>query len=144
MKALSIRQPWAWLIAHGHKPVENRTWPSSHRGDTLIHAGKVFDIDGLASVLATFPQLRDVLPQQYDLGGIVGCAQMISCVQRHPSAWFTGPYGFVMYSPRAMPLVPTKGALSFFDVPMSAALHAGLHGATPEQAESAGQDRLFG
>jgi len=25
---LSIRQPWAWLITHGHKDIENRTWGS--------------------------------------------------------------------------------------------------------------------
>lgn len=27
MKALTIRQPWAWVVASGLKPVENRTWP---------------------------------------------------------------------------------------------------------------------
>lgn len=32
MKALSIRQPWAWLIIHGGKDVENRTWHTKHRG----------------------------------------------------------------------------------------------------------------
>jgi hypothetical protein len=144
VKALSIRQPWAWLIVHGHKPVENRTWPTSHRGDTLIHAGKVFDDEGLASVLEVFPHMRAVLPQQYELGGIVGRAQLLNCVQTHPSRWFTGPWGFVMYDARPMPFVPLRGVLGFFDVPMSAALHAALHEQTPEQAEAAGQARLFG
>lgn len=144
MKALSIRQPWAWLIVNGHKPVENRTWPTAHRGDTLIHAGKLFDAEGLASVLAAFPHLRDTLPQQYDLGGIVGHVQVLGCVQSHPSAWFTGPYGFVLYAPRPVPFVPTKGELGFFDVPMTEQLHAALHETTPQQAEAAGQERLFG
>ena len=35
---LSIRQPWAWLIAHGWKNIENRTWPTGYRGRFLIHA----------------------------------------------------------------------------------------------------------
>ena len=40
MKALSIRQPWAWLIVCGHKPLENRSWPTPYRGPLLIHAAK--------------------------------------------------------------------------------------------------------
>lgn len=38
--ALSIRQPWAWLILHAGKDVENRTWASRYRGPLLVHAGK--------------------------------------------------------------------------------------------------------
>ncbi len=145
MKALSIRQPWAWLIVHGHKPVENRSWPTTHRGDTLIHASKVFDEEGLQSVLEVFPHLRDQLPARYDLGGIVGKAQLVNCVSEHPSRWFTGPYGFVMFDPRPLPFVPMRGALSFFETPMTAQLHAALHGSTtPAEAEAAGQVRLFG
>src|ERR1051326_1498970 len=45
VKALSVRQPWAWLIIYGGKDIENRDWPTSHRGPTLIHAGKQWDID---------------------------------------------------------------------------------------------------
>jgi hypothetical protein len=39
--SLSIRQPWAWLIVQGHKPIENRTWPTTYRGPLLIHAGVI-------------------------------------------------------------------------------------------------------
>ena len=31
-KAISIRQPWAWLIVNGYKDVENRIWPANLRG----------------------------------------------------------------------------------------------------------------
>jgi activating signal cointegrator 1 len=42
MKALTIQQPWAGLIACGVKRIENRTWTTSHRGRIAIHAaGKV-------------------------------------------------------------------------------------------------------
>ena len=37
--ALSIRQPWAWLIVNGYKDIENRDWPTVFRGRMLIHAG---------------------------------------------------------------------------------------------------------
>jgi len=43
MKAILIRQPWAWLIVHGYKDVENRTWSTKYRGPILIHAGKTLD-----------------------------------------------------------------------------------------------------
>jgi hypothetical protein len=38
MKALSIRQPWAWLVVNGWKNIENRERRFSHRGPLLIHA----------------------------------------------------------------------------------------------------------
>lgn len=40
MKALTICQPYAHLIATGDKRVENRSWPTRYRGPLLIHAGK--------------------------------------------------------------------------------------------------------
>lgn len=40
MKALSLWQPWASLMALGVKQNETRSWPTSHRGDLLICAAK--------------------------------------------------------------------------------------------------------
>ena len=40
MKALSIRQPWANLIASGQKTIETRKWKTNYRGDLLIVASK--------------------------------------------------------------------------------------------------------
>ena len=40
MKALSVRQPWAWAIIYALKNIENRGWPINYRGDVLIHAAK--------------------------------------------------------------------------------------------------------
>lgn len=40
MKALTIRQPWATLIACGAKTIETRGWSTRYRGPLLIHAGK--------------------------------------------------------------------------------------------------------
>lgn len=40
MKALTIRQPWASLIAHGVKTIETRSWSTKYRGPLAIHAGK--------------------------------------------------------------------------------------------------------
>jgi len=46
MKALSIRQPWAWAIIHAGKDVENRTWKTKMTGEFLVHASKSFDHEG--------------------------------------------------------------------------------------------------
>ncbi len=42
MKALTLRQPWASLVAHGFKRIETRTWKTNHRGPIAIHAAKGF------------------------------------------------------------------------------------------------------
>src|SRR5690606_6676859 len=82
MKALSIRQPWAWLIVNADrypdpKLIENRTWSTKIRGQILIHAGQTFDQDGYNYVLASRPDLVGILPAPADLerGGIVGQAE---------------------------------------------------------------------
>lgn len=43
MKALTVRQPWASLIACGAKTIETRSWRTSYRGWLAIHAGKTID-----------------------------------------------------------------------------------------------------
>lgn len=40
MKALTLWQPWASLIAWGEKQYETRSWGTAYRGDLAIHAGK--------------------------------------------------------------------------------------------------------
>lgn len=42
MKALTIRQPWASLIAAGVKTIETRSWSTKYRGPLAIHAGLSF------------------------------------------------------------------------------------------------------
>lgn len=38
MKAVSLTQPWATLVAAGIKKIETRSWATSHRGPLAIHA----------------------------------------------------------------------------------------------------------
>ncbi|MFD5020054.1 ASCH domain-containing protein [Paenibacillus sp. NPDC058367] len=45
MKAITIVQPWATLIALGEKHFETRSWATKHRGELAIHAGKKIDKD---------------------------------------------------------------------------------------------------
>lgn len=43
MKAITIRQPWAALVAEGRKDVENRSQPWHHRGRVAIHSSQTVD-----------------------------------------------------------------------------------------------------
>lgn len=131
IKALTVWQPWAWLIVAGHKDVENRCWPTKHRGPLLIHAGKTYDGD---------PREDDeengiAIPKGLPRGAIVGAVNMVSCLpyERASSIWHQhGQYGF--YVADAVQLatpVPWRGSQGLFDVPVSAVpeLAAWLDGA---------------
>lgn len=48
MKALSVRQPWASLIASGQKTIEIRSWSTRHRGELAIVASKGLSREGVA------------------------------------------------------------------------------------------------
>ena len=80
MKAISIQQPWAWLIVNGYKDLENRTWATKYRGRVLIHAPKTVDKTGFQAqrewVQASGIQIPDDLPT----GAIVGEATITGTV----------------------------------------------------------------
>lgn len=117
MKALSIKQPWAWLIVAGYKRIENRTWTTSHRGPLAIHAGKSFDVEGWLWVRENFPQIQMPHPDNHIRGAIVGTATLSGVVTRSDDPWFCGPYGWMLSSPQPLmtPIV-LRGQLGLFDV----------------------------
>lgn len=43
MKVLTLKQPWATLVAEGIKKYEFRSWKINYRGKVLIHAGVGID-----------------------------------------------------------------------------------------------------
>jgi hypothetical protein len=51
VQLLSVRQPWAWAIARGRKPVENRNWAPSYRGKLAIYASMHVDLQACESPL---------------------------------------------------------------------------------------------
>lgn len=128
MKALSIRQPWAWLILHAGKDVENRTWNTAHTGPLLIHAAKGMtpqEYEACAKFCRaremyfkrafTFPDFRD-LP----CGGIVGQVTLLGCVRWHHSPWFTGGSGWLLRDPQPLTFLPWRGLPGLFEVPLYA------------------------
>jgi hypothetical protein len=115
MNAISIRQPWAWLIVNGLKDIENRTWATRYRGPLFIHAGKSIPYESECEEIEERFQVK--LPASYDLGGFVGKAHLDDCVTSHKSKWFFGPFGFVLSRAVVIPFVPWTGRLGLFNVP---------------------------
>ncbi len=115
MKALSLRQPWAWLASHGHKTIENRTWATDYRGPLLLHAGLQPDRKFVRLLAA--PLAAIALPHEFERGGIVGLAELVECVTASDSPWFVGPYGWVLRDARPVTFMPCRGRLGLFEVP---------------------------
>lgn len=121
MKALSIRQPWAWLIIHGGKDIENRNWRTEFRGKFLIHAAKGCTKDEYENVAYFAKGLGILIPSMKDLnrGGIIGTAEITDCVRRSDSPWFFGKFGFTLSNAKPIPFVEYKGQLGFFNIDVS-------------------------
>ena len=88
---LSVRQPWAWAICAGFKPVENRTWWTKVRGRILIHAGVRWDdgeAEGMHDIRHWSERFGVPMPETVHMGGIVGEAEIVDCVSAHASEFF--------------------------------------------------------
>lgn len=123
MKCLSIRQPWAHLIIHGGKNIENRTWTTKYRGRFLVHASKgmtrkeydeafryAVAID--SRFYRDFPAFEDL-----DRGGVIGSVELTGVVLLHErqSPWHMADcIGFQLVNPKPIPFIPLKGRLGFF------------------------------
>ena len=126
MLALSVRQPWASLIAFGAKTVEVRSWSTSHRGPLLIHAsGRDVDADGItlpAGYAIATVEVVDVRPlTEADLEA--------ACLEEMPE----GPcFAWVMRDAREIEPAPCKGRLNLWEsdivpVPLEGACEEWTH-----------------
>lgn len=125
MKAITIKQPWASLIVHGIKDIENRTWacPKKYLGQrVLIHASAKPDrepymIFNDAQADAIDNCVMDVCGYYKQTGAIVGSVEIVNCVQNHPSIWADkGVYNWVLANPILFPEpIWAKGKLSLWE-----------------------------
>jgi len=144
VRVLSLRQPWAWVVLHLGKDIENRLWDTPVRGDFLIHASKGMTRDEYygcmefcrhvlgTSAIARFPALK-ALPR----GVIVGAARLVDVIPPCPDCvcdrkqglvltacardhrWhMPWQYGFILQNVRPSPaLIECTGHLNFFGAP---------------------------
>lgn len=147
MKCISVKQPFAYLLAASIKNIENRTWklPEKYKGErVLIHASgnpdkepyMLFD-EKQATVIDNI--IMDVCGSYNQLSCIIGSVRFVDCVINHPSIWAekTELVDLTsMWNPTAYrkdiynwvatdavlfekPILNVKGKLSFWDYPMS-------------------------
>jgi len=126
VRAVTVSQPFAELIASGEKWVENRTWPTGYRGPVAIHAGK-----GLQ-----YLNRREL--ERYYAGGVVAVAELVACVRLDrlqagnpvefqslrdcgvappellQHSYASGPWCWVLQDVQRCEFVPCRGALGLW------------------------------
>lgn len=137
IKALTVRQPWAWQIIHQRKNIENRTRniAGNYRGPLAIHAALKADEPALARLLRRAPDWVTA-PRVFDYGVIIGIVdlvdvhnayydngepiQQIEC-DRDCEPWGQlgpGVHHLVLRNPRPLPTpIPCRGALGLWTPP---------------------------
>ncbi len=120
MKALSIRQPWAWLIVHGGKDIENRSWRTKFRGRFLVHAAQGMTRREWSDAVVFCNEHRLPLPPHFSKlqrGGIIGSVELVDSLDTSDSPWYMGEKAFVLRDPKPLSFTAFKGRLNFFEVP---------------------------
>lgn len=129
MKALSVKQPWAWLICRGIKDIENRTWFTRYHGDLLIHASLELDdkawdyihgrVDDDIWAMMWDTEFINNLPR----GAIVGQVMLtrimnpVEARMRYQTKWAVGPYCWHLTNAwRFARPITYKGRLRLFEV----------------------------
>jgi hypothetical protein len=148
MRALSVMQPWATLLATGQKRFETRSWTTPYRGPLAIHAAKGFPREAvdrcfggpfLSALLATGIRSTSDLPR----GAVIATAELVDVGRiTSPEAfayvlganeiafgdWTPGRYAWFLHNfqPLAEP-IPARGALGLWqwDAPADLALAGG-------------------
>lgn len=129
MKAITVKQPWAWAITEGRKAAENRTWITHHRGLLAIHAAVRWagpDAHREVSDLADC-HVSDVRITSKHLGAVVAVVDLTDICTAllmldgtcDCGPWAMGGHAhWRLANPRPLVQpVPCKGRLGLWDLP---------------------------
>jgi hypothetical protein len=139
MKALSLWQPWAYLLASGKKKIETRHWSTSYRGPLAIHAAKKWN-DDLQDICHTKTFVNAIKPEGVEFyefylrsvlafGCIIGTVDLTDCIEvtasnipQSPERDFgnyeIGRYMWICENAQLLEKpVPYKGMQTLFEVP---------------------------
>jgi len=129
MKAITVRQPWAWAIMRGGKDVENRSRniAGSYRGPVVIHAGKSHDEDDYYDVQDLLRSGIDI-PDRMAFGCVLGVVDLVGVhgstnlgcnSPRCVSEWAVlGQMHLELTDPRPFSRpIPYRGALGMWEFP---------------------------
>ena len=130
MKALSIKQPWAWLICSGYKDIENRNWSLFRYIEKCpirvhIHAGKKVDDEGAIwlwenrerlGILGCSNRWIDIC-NTWNQGALIGEVDITGQIFGGDNPWFVGKYGYCLENPMLYDKpISCRGKLGFFEV----------------------------
>jgi len=133
MKALTLTQPWASLVAIGAKRIETRSWSTSYRGPLAIHAAKGFPRD--ARELSRCKRLGVLFGTDYEYprGVVIATCRLMACVSTTEligksvyesdmteqeeifGNYEPGRWGWMLADIKACDPIPAKGALGLWD-----------------------------
>jgi hypothetical protein len=137
MKALTLTQPWATLVAIGAKRIETRGWSTSYRGKLAIHAAKGFP--GWARTLCLDEPFFSALTSErhaqqaldLPLGQVLATVDLVEILRIGPtgSGWrppggreltfgdySDGRYAWILANADPLPRpVPARGALGLWE-----------------------------
>jgi len=102
-KAISLKQPWANLVASGKKSIETRKWSTKYRGDLVICSSQKPDIHPAGCAIA-IAELYDVKPMEKK-------DEKKACIKVYPKAhsWF-------LKNIRRIEPIKVKGSLGIYDL----------------------------
>lgn len=103
LPAISIKEPWASMIASGEKSIEVRTWQTNHRGRIILcaSANPPSEIAGHAFALAEIADVRPMEPEDKSQAGGV---------------YVDGAYAWELRNVRPFNPFPVKGKLGIFKI----------------------------
>ena len=142
IKAISLWQPWASLIAIGAKKYETRSWATSYRGPLLICAAKgglpIIEVRAFLMRPEFYSALSQIIPKRGGIevypylpfGQAVAIVDLTDCIRTelfkrgHPvflrenifGDFSSGRYAWKLENVRAVEPFPVRGRQGLFDV----------------------------
>lgn len=103
MKGLSVKQPWANMIASGKKTIETRKWGTDYRGSLLIVSSRTPRIEPAGCAIA--------------VAKLVDCRLMTKKDEEEACCeWYPGAYSWVLTNIKQIKPFAVKGQLGIYDV----------------------------
>ena len=104
MKALSLKQPWANLVAEGKKTIETRKWSTKYRGDLVICSSRKPEIERYGCAIC--------IVELYDVGPMKKEHEKAACIEV-----YKGAHSWFLRNLRKIdPVFPIHGQLGIYDL----------------------------
>jgi len=106
-KAISLKQPWANLVASGKKTIETRKWTTKYRGDLVVCSSQNPKIEPYGKAVC--------IVELYDIKPMTKKDEKKACIKIYPkaNAWY-------LRSIRPItPPIPVKGSLGIFNLDLN-------------------------